>query len=603
MKILRGVVTLILLMEMITDNDIVSGELLFSPPTDVNLARLRWRRNRAIRTVVFLSVILVFVLARVLVYTSTGKVLSPELHLASSPYLLPMMLVVVLILVMVVPSMALGRSPHISFDPKDIGIDFNSIRGLGPEVAEVKRTLEIFVYRDRFDKEMGGQARRGVLFEGPPGTGKTLMAKAMAKQAEVPFLYASASSFQAMYYGQTNRKIRAYFRALRKSANRYGGAIGFIDEFDAIGSSRSNYGNGSGEGVTGVVSELLVQMQSFEMPSKSRRFFKAVFGRLTLARRLFGNPIISPNVLLVAATNRVADLDPALVRPGRFDRIINFGLPSRNERLDLIEYFLASRAHSGDLDVTINRERIASKTMGYTPAMIERLFDEALVVATRDGMKRMSYANVEEAVLTVSIGLARAETYPPSQRVAIATHEAGHAVMAWASGKNRVVEMVSILKRGPSLGATLHQVAEESFLETRSDLHAMIMIALGGMVAEEILLGEPSSGAASDLVSATQIASRCVGMYGMEGIYFSLGVPGGSHREDSARVLNDPKARDLLEDLLERLYKDTVSVIKIHRDLVSKVTDALMEHEELTRDELMTILPSSVASVLDLRDS
>ncbi len=590
-------------MKMATENEIETGELLFSPPTDVTLASGRWRRQRAIRFVAFGSVILGLAATRLGYFVATGDLITLSLHASSSPYFLPALLLLVLVAVMVLPTIALGKSPHISFEPKDIAVDFGSIRGLGPEVAEVKRTLEVFVYRDRFDKEMGGQARRGVLFEGPPGTGKTLMAKAMAKQAHVPFLYASASSFQAMYYGQTNRKIRAYFKALRKAARRNGGAIGFIDEFDAIGASRSNYGSGSGEGVTGVVSELLVQMQSFEMPTRSRRLFKAILGPVPLFRSYFNEPIEVPNVLLVAATNRVADLDPALIRPGRFDRIINFGLPSRNERMDLIEFFLSSRSHSADLDVMLNRERIASKTMGYTPAMIERLFDEALVIATRDCMKQMTYSNVEEAVLTVSIGLPRSETYPPSQRVAIATHEAGHAVMAWASGKNRVVEMVSILKRGPSLGATLHQMPEESFLETRSDLHSMIMIALGGMVAEEVLLGEPSSGAASDLVSATHTAARCVGMYGMEGIYFSLGMPGGGTRDDVARVLNDPKARDLLEDLLERLYKDTVSVIKVHRDLVAKVTDALMEHEELTRDELMNILPLISDSVLDLRDS
>lgn len=589
-------------MKIITQNEIEAGQLLFSPPTDVTLARERWKHRRAKKRGIFATGILAIFVVRLLIYVKTGTVLSPNIHFSSSPYFLPGLLILALVLIMVLPTIGLGKSPHVKFYPRDISVDFGSIRGLGPEVAEVQHTLEIFMYRDRFAKEMGGQARRGVLFEGPPGTGKTLMAKAMAKQAGVPFLYASASSFQAMYYGQTNRKIRAYFRALRAAATKHGGAIGFIDEFDAIGASRTNYGSSSAEGVTGVVSELLVQMQSFDIPTRSRRALNALFDLAPWVKRFTPLAPLAPNILLVAATNRVADLDPALLRPGRFDRIINFGLPSRNERIELVEYFLSSRAHTNDLDDSINRERIASKTMGYTPAMIERLFDEALVVATRDGKTQMSYCNVEEAVLTVSIGLPRAETYPPSQRVAIATHEAGHAVMAWASGKNRVVEMVSILKRGPSLGATLHQVPEESFLETRSDLHAMIMIALAGMVAEEVLLGEPSSGAASDLVSATQIASRCVGNYGMEGLYFSLGLPGGASHEDYLRVMNDPKGRDLLEDLLDKLYKETVSVIKIHRDLVAKVTDALMEHEELTRDELMSILPLAGAKVLDLRD-
>ncbi|MDA8195645.1 MAG: AAA family ATPase [Actinomycetota bacterium] len=570
----------------------------FEPPTDVELARRRWKRRRSTLLTLTLTPLLAYFVVRAVIFSVSGVDILPHLTIGASPYFAPALLIGVLLLVMVVPTVAMGRSPHVRYDPRDITVNFGSIKGLAPEVADIKRTLDLFVYRDRFASEMGGQVRRGVLFEGPPGTGKTMMAKAMAKEAGVPFLYASASSFQAMYYGQSNRKVRAYFKALRSLARKYGGSIGFIDEFDAIGAARSGMG-GSGEGVTGVVSELLVQMQSFEIPSKGERFISNLsrFPILSFLKRR--KPLLAPNVLVVAATNRVNDLDPALLRPGRFDRVVAFGLPSRKERLDLIDYFLSSRNHHGDLDETINRERIAAKTTGYSPAMLERLFDEALIIATRFGRSEMEYSDIEESLLTVTIGVARKEPYPPSQRLAIATHEAGHAIMAWACGKNRSVEMVSILKRGGALGATVHDSNEESFLETRSELHAMIKISFGGMVAEEVLLGEASSGASGDLIAATKIGSRCVGLYGMEGLYFSLGATRG---DDPAKVLGDPKARDILEDLLERLYKEAVSTIKMHRDLVSKVVDELLLHEELSREQLYRLLPTEGAEVLDLRE-
>ncbi|KJF17844.1 MULTISPECIES: AAA family ATPase [Acidithrix] len=580
-----------------------AGPWLFVPPTDVDITHKRWRRRRSLIWLGILVPVALLSLARLGTYLWFDNLISfPSIHIGSSPYLIPALLIIVLILVMLLPTLALGRSPHVRFDPSDISVDFGSVKGLAPEVAEIKKTLELFMYRDRFGSEMGGQARRGVLFEGPPGTGKTMMAKAMAKEAGVPFLYASASSFQAMYYGQTNRKIRAYFKSLRTLATRYGGAIGFIDEFDAIGAARRGLGSGSTEGVTGVVSELLVQMQSFEIPSRFARWRASIGRGIPLLARRSPKATYVPNVLMVAATNRASDLDPALVRPGRFDRIISFGLPSRSERMELIDFFLTSRSHDYDLDVELNRERIAAKTSGYSPAMLERLFDEALVVATRYGISVMRYSHIEEALLTVSIGIARVEPYPTSQRVAIATHEAGHAIMTWACGKNRTVEMVSILKRGPALGATLHDGIEESFVETRSELHAMMKISFGGMVAEEVLLGESSSGASGDLINATQIGARCVGTYGMEGLFLSLASTGRPN-DDVANVVNDAKARDLLEDLLEKMYAETVAIIKVHRDLVSKVADELLLHEELTKEQLYELLPQGDAEVLDLRES
>ena len=275
---------------------------------------------------------------------------------------------------------------------------------------------------------MGGTPRRAILFEGPPGTGKTYMAKAMAREAGVPFLFVSASAFQSMYYGQTNRKIRSFFKALRKTARQEGGAIGFIEEIDAIAGARSGVSRIDGrrriggrgvarsdvrEGISGVVNELLVQMQSFDEPTiggrirgwgidRVNRFLPAGAPDPASSRRS------ASNILVIGATNRAADLDPALLRPGRFDRSIYFGLPGRGGRREIIDYYLDKKAHVPELDKDERRDQLAAMTFGYSPVMIEHLFDEALVWCLRDGRDAMDWPDVQQAKMTEEIGLAAA---------------------------------------------------------------------------------------------------------------------------------------------------------------------------------------------------
>ena len=265
---------------------------------------------------------------------------------------------------------------------------------------------------------MGGNPRKGVLFEGPPGTGKTYMAKAMAHEAGVPFLFVSSTAFQSQYYGATGRKIRNYFKELRKAAAEEGGAIGFIEEIDAIAGARSGMRSSpyadaahermfgadpnsrrvernSSEGISGVVNELLIQMQSFDTPTgghKLSSWWIDVLNRhLPTHRRISKSAPKPSNILLIAATNRAADLDPALLRPGRFDRSIHFDLPSRSGRRDIIDYYLDRKAHVPELDKEERRDALAAMTFGYTPVMIEHLFDEGLVWALRDGQVAMDW--------------------------------------------------------------------------------------------------------------------------------------------------------------------------------------------------------------------
>src|ERR1700736_1498403 len=183
-----------------------------------------------------------------------------------------LVLIVMLGIALMVPFVAAGRSPHVPFHPADIDVSLDDVKGLPVVVDEVVKTLNLFLGHKTFKEIMGGTPRRAILFEGPPGTGKTYLAKAMAREAGVPFLFVSSSAFQSMYYGQTNRKIRSYFKALRSAARREGGAIGFIEEIDAIGASRGGMGDSvHREGISGVVNELLIQLQSFDQPPAASR--------------------------------------------------------------------------------------------------------------------------------------------------------------------------------------------------------------------------------------------------------------------------------------------------------------------------------------------
>src|SRR5918999_1917092 len=224
-----------------------------------------------------------------------------------------LLLVVVLGAAVLLPLLGAGRSPHVLYRSSEIETSLDDVKGMPVVVEEVVKSLNLFLAHKTFKDGMGGTPRRAILFEGPPGTGKTYMAKAMAQEAEVPFLFVSSSAFQSMYYGQTNRKIRSYFKALRKAARAEGGAIGFIEEIDAIGASRAGMGGSNGrEGIAGVVHELLIQLQSFDAPPSGMRvthwFIERINRLLPSHQQLKKQPGPYANILVVGATNRAADL-------------------------------------------------------------------------------------------------------------------------------------------------------------------------------------------------------------------------------------------------------------------------------------------------------
>jgi cell division protease FtsH len=568
---------------------------------DVARSRERYRQRRLSRLALLMGFVCVWMWNRVLDGHSafpTKPRLSPELA-TMAPMLV---LVFILSAAVLLPLLGAGRSPHVLYRSSEIETSLADVKGLPVVVEEVVKSLNLFLAHKTFKDSMGGNPRRAILFEGPPGTGKTYLAKAMAREAEVPFLFVSSSAFQSMYYGQTNRKIRSYFKALRKAAWAEGGAIGFIEEIDAIGASRAGMGGSNGrEGIAGVVNELLIQLQSFDAPPAGMRirhwFVERVNRLLPSHRQLRKQPTPYANILVIGATNRAADLDPALLRPGRFDRSIYFDLPNRSGRREIIDYYLAKKAHDAELDDDHRRDTMAAMTSGYTPVMIEHLLDEALVWALRRGADRLNWSDVQRAKMTEEIGLAQPVEYTEAERRTIATHEAGHATVAWLVGKSRKLEVLSIIKRKDALGLLAHSDREERFLNSQSELEARVEIALGGLAAEEVFFGEISSGPAGDLKAATHVTALMVGSLGMDGTLFSyeaMQMPGAANIV--ARVASSDEGKARIEERLSAARLRVRDMLTEHRHVVEALRDALLERHELIGDEILEVIHAAAAT-------
>jgi cell division protease FtsH len=567
---------------------------------DVARSRERSRQRRLGRLALVMGLVCVWMWNRVLDGQSAFPT-RPHLSPAIAEAMPLLLLVVILGAAVLLPMLGAGRSPHVLYRSSEIDTSLADVKGMPVVVDEVVKSLNLFLAHKTFKEGMGGTPRRAILFEGPPGTGKTYMAKAMAREAEVPFLFVSSSAFQSMYYGQTNRKIRSYFKALRKAAWAEGGAIGFIEEIDAIGASRAGMGGSNGrEGIAGVVNELLIQLQSFDAPPAGMRirhwFVERINRLLPPHRQLKKQPTPYANILVIGATNRAADLDPALLRPGRFDRSLYFDLPNRSGRREIIDYYLAKKAHDDELDDGHRRDTMAAMTSGYTPVMIEHLLDEALVWALRRGADRLNWADIQRAKMTEEIGLAQPVEYTEAERRTIATHEAGHATVAWLVGKSRKLEVLSIIKRKDALGLLAHSDREERFLKSQSELESLVEIALGGLAAEEVFFGEISSGPSGDLMAATTLTAQMIGSLGMDGTLFSyeaVQMPSAANIVAKVSSTDDGKAR--IEDRLAAARLRARAMLADNRHVVEALRDALLERHELIGDEILEVIHAAVA--------
>jgi cell division protease FtsH len=551
----------------------------------------------------------------------------------------------------VAPFLFFGRSPHTVYRPEQLDVRLDDVVGIDVVKQEVVRSLNLFLAHKTFAGTMGGTPRRGLLFEGAPGTGKTYTAKAMAKEAGVPFLFVSGTSFQSMMYGATAMKIRKFFKQVRKAALAEGGAIAFIEEIDAIGTSRrglamtsedslaksvqccgavtslpssfltmpgtttsaSTVTNGfMSEGVGGVVNELLVQMQSFDQPTGWQKLTSKSIDALNLLlplnRQLKKKTPPRPNILVIAATNRADSLDPALLRPGRFDRALTFERPDMRGRRALLDFYLNRKSHELELDDEERRDALASIMQGYTPVMIENLLDEGLINAVRRGAPAMNWRDIEQARLAQTVGLGQPVGYTKHEKQLIATHEAGHATAAYLVAPGRRLEVLSIIKRRDALGMLAHGDAEEVYTRSKSEMLALIQIAMAGQVAEELFFGDISTGPGGDLLYATNVAAQMVGAAGMAGTLVSFAAVQNGPMNDSnivGRVLSDHDGRSRVEALLQEQKAFIKDKLEDNMHLVMALRDALLDRDELIGKEITAVLKAAEAEprIIDLRDN
>jgi ATP-dependent Zn protease len=443
---------------------------------------------------------------------------------------------------------------------------------------------------------MGGYPPHGILFEGPPGTGKTLMAKAIAGATGVPFLFATGSGFANMFLGIGNLKVRRLFKKARTMSDKYGGAVIFIDEIDAVG-ARGNVsdrsvtdratdrvvmgGMGMGGGM-GVINELLVQMDGFTVPRGLWRHVRRIAFRSRPKVPFY-------NILVIAATNRAQTLDPALLRPGRFDRKIHVGNPDAEGREDICRYYLEKVRHE-----PIDFQKLARMTVGYSPAMLKNIVNEALLFALQDGRDALRWDDLWQAKLSEEIGLKQAVKYSAREKEMVAVHEAAHAVTSYSLERGELqIQVITIQKRESALGLVSTQEIEEMFLRTQKQLLARIQVSLAGLVAEEIWFGQTTSGPSSDLVAATRNAAAYVGVYGMGRSLVSAAAAGPGPFGDLdpiGSVLADGDRRKEIDALLEDCRSRVRMLLTKKRQVVEGVRDALLEREEIIGDEIEVLM-------------
>jgi cell division protease FtsH len=515
----------------------------------------------------------------------------------------------------------LGRGRTYIIFPGEYDATFDDVRGQKAAVEATREVVRLFQGFKKFRK-MGGYPPQGILLEGPPGTGKTLLSKAIAGEVNVPFIYASASSFSSMFMGIGNLKVMRLFTKARKFSERYGGAVIFMDELDAIGSrggvaqtmepypfhepfrhgleerllrgpkeapQRSGFVDrvmgGMGMGGMGMggmlVNELLVQMDGLEQPKGLRRFLRRMIP--LFIRRNLKRKVPSYNILVIGATNKADALDSALLRPGRFDRRLHVGLPDKKGRVDIADYYLKKVRHE-----EIDLEKLAKASVGYSPARIKNVINEALIFALQDGRDSLGWEDIWAAKLTDEIGLKQPVEYDEQEKVKIATHEAGHAVASWYLEREELqMQVITIIKRENALGLVSYQEREERYVRTRSDVVARIKTALAAGAAENIYFGETTTGVSGDLQQATWAAATMVGLFGMgEGLYSFGAVPNEMAGSSIGALLRDGQVREQANGILAEARGGIEGLLREKSAMVEGVRDALLEREEIVGDEI-----------------
>ena len=455
-------------------------------------------------------------------------------------------------------SMDFGKS-RAKLMENDKKTTFKDVAGLTEEKEEVQELIDFLKNPKRF-QNMGARIPKGVLLVGPPGTGKTLLARAVAGEANVPFYYISGSDFVELFVGIGASRVRDMFKQAKMNAP----CLIFIDEIDAVGRQRGTGLGGGHDEREQTLNQLLTEMDGFGA---------------------------NEGIIIIAATNRPDVLDPALLRPGRFDRQVTVALPDKSARIEILKV----HARNKTLDKTVTLENLAKRTPGFSGADLENLLNEAALLAVRRNKKKITMAEIDEATDRVLMGPAKVtKKYTDKEKKLVAYHEAGHAVLGLKLDGANDVQKITIIPRGHAGGYTMMTPKEEAFNYTKNELLESICGLLGGRVAEEITFGEITTGAHDDFKKATKIARSMVTEYGMSNLGpMMLEEPSENtflgRDYNKNRNISDTVAHEIDEEMrniINSCYDKTKKIISENKDLLKLIADTLIEEETITKEQI-----------------
>ncbi len=487
----------------------------------------------------------------------------------------------------------LGRPRLYWVMPGETGVSFEDYKG-NPEVLEAARRIVLLIKGADEFREMGGAPVRGLLLSGDPGTGKSYLAQCMSTEAGVPFAYASAASFKAMFLGMDVLMIKRLYNKARRLAREYGGCVIFMDEIDAIGGSRNRQGGNMGMGGlmgmmggmgTGGLNELLMQM---DPPNIETGWFKKILRTIGL----YHSRVQPQPVLTVGATNIPESLDAALLRPGRFDRKINVAPPTDKYRPEVIEYYLEKVQRVDGISIAALSQRMVN----YTPVAIKHVVNEAVIIAHFDGRDKITYKDLIEAQDVHEYGLRQLSELTPIERRRLAYHEAGHTVACYYLMERYFPAFVTLHMHGDLEGAAAFAAwrqKETIITNNKDDVLARIRVALASRAAEELFLDVQLNGVTGDFASATQTAAFYIGAYGMDGTLSSfLAFSNGLGGVNPTAI---PNFAERVENVLQTQLKAVKQLFQEHSEAVIAVAEALIEREELVADEIKQLITEADA--------